>query len=292
MLLILFMYFIFALTFIIGKLSVTHIDPILLIALRMLIAGAILTCYNYFKNSYFKKLAQPSLKMILNLSIFHITIPYCLEFIAFKYSTASKIALIFNLTPLITGLIEHFWYKKYLNRNQFLAIGLALIGTNLVIGETAFSLNSFSCNIADLLVLVSVTSAAAAWLYIAKLLKSGYDIITLNSSSMLVGGLISLVLALIFKSSFNLNYYSWYFIFSLLILGNLIAYNLYGYLLKMHQASLLSLYGALCPIIVALLEWLLFNQKPTYNFLIATLVIAFAIKIFLSSKQSELKNEF
>ena len=136
-----------------------------------------------------------------------------------------------------------------------------------------------------------MTSAAAAWLYIAKLLKSGYDIITLNSSSMLVGGLISLVLALIFKSSFNLNYYSWYFVFSLLILGNLIAYNLYGYLLKMYQASLLSLYGAICPIIVALLEWLLFNQKPTYNFLIATLAIAFAIKIFLSSKQSELKNE-
>ena len=94
-----------------------------------------------------------------------------------------------------------------------------------------------------------------------------------------------------FKSDFNLNYHSWYFVFSLLVLGNLIAYNLYGYLLKMYQASLLSLYGAICPMIVALLEWLLFNQKPTYNFLIATLAIAFAIKIFLSSKQSELKNE-
>ena len=57
---------------------------------------------------------------------------------------------------------------------------------------------------------------------------------------------------------------------------------MYGWLLKIYDASYLALWGSICPLMVATIEWILFGQKPTANFIIASLGIAIAIKIFMS----------
>ena len=70
-------------------------------------------------------------------------------------------------------------------------------------------------------------------------------------------------------------------IIALLVLGNLIGYNLYGSLLKRYSATFLALCGSMTPLLVALLEWLIFGHVPTLNLLIASFIIAVAIKMFL-----------
>ena len=288
MLLIIFIYFIFALTFVLGKLSINYIDPILLIALRMIIAGVILTTY-----CLVKKIKFPNILNIAVLSLVHIAIPYCLEFLAFSYSSASKVAFIFNLTPLISGLVQSFYFKKKLTKWQWLAIFIAFIATSLF---TIADIKSncpkldvifreiLSCKIGDLLLFIAVTSSVIGWQIIQKMMRGGDSITAINATSMLGGGLISLT-AYFSYSSYgfeNLNYASWFYVFSLLILGNIISYNMYGWLLKIYDASYLALWGSICPLMVAGIEWILFGQKPSTNFIIASLGIAISIKIFMS----------
>ena len=288
MLQIIFIYFIFALTFVLGKLSINYIDPILLIALRMIIAGVILTTY-----CLVKKIRFPNILNIAVLSLVHIAIPYCLEFVAFKYSSASKVAFIFNLTPLISGLVQSFYFQKKLTKWQWLAIFIAFIATSwLTIADMQMNRSDLdilqqeflSCKMSDLLLFIAVTSSVIGWQIIQKMMHGGDNITAINATSMLGGGLVSL--AVYFSYSCygftNLTYLSWFYVFSLLFLGNIIGYNMYGWLLKIYDASYLALWGSICPLMVATIEWILFGQKPTTNFIIASLGIAIAIKIFMS----------
>jgi drug/metabolite transporter (DMT)-like permease len=289
MLQIISIYFIFALTFVLGKLSINFIDPLLLIALRMIIAGVILTTY-----CLVKKIKFPNILNIAVLSLVHIAIPYCFEFLAFAYSSASKVAFIFNLTPLLTGLVQSFYFKKKLTKSQWLAIFIAFIATSLFtvadlksncpkFDSTIFSEISI-CEIGELLLFTAVFSSVIGWLIINKMMQSGNSITAINATSMLGGGLISLT-AYFSYSSYgfaDLNYTSWFYVFSLLILGNIISYNMYGWLLKIYDASYLALWGSICPLMVAAIESLVYGQKPSTNFIIASLGIAISIKIFMS----------
>lgn len=294
MILIFILYTIFALTFILGKASNYLINPLLLIALRMLIAGSILMIY-----CQAKKLKLPNFKNALILSTWHIAIPYCLEFIAFKYSSATIVAFIFNLSPLITGIIERLLYQKRLSILQWTAILIGFLATIIAsINEISWSCldknydlvanyKNLIClkniGFGELLVFIAVISSAWAWLYISKLTKQGYTIAAINAPAMLGGGLMAFAAFFVAGNSLTaqLNWESWKMVIALLVLGNLIGYNLYGSLLKRYSATFLALCGSMTPLLVALLEWLIFAQVPTLNLLIASFIIAIAIKMFL-----------
>jgi drug/metabolite transporter (DMT)-like permease len=175
MILVFILYLVFSISFILGKLSVGIIDPILLIAIRMLIAGLVLLFF-----CFIKKINLPNFKISLTLSIWHIALPYCLEFMAFKYATATTVAFIYNLTPLVTGMIERAFYQKKLSSLQWVAILIGFLAAMIAtVGEINIQCHSFpeiiSSVISDLgclkkvsfgeiLVLLSVVSSAWAWL--------------------------------------------------------------------------------------------------------------------------------
>lgn len=295
MFLVLILYLAFAISFLVGKLSVGIIDPILLVAIRMLIAGSILLLY-----CVFKKIKLPGIKAICVLSMWHIAFPYCLEFIAFEYASASSVAFIYNLTPLITGIIERIFYHKKLSSRQWVAIFIgfmaAMLATVGKINTPCQNITEFislfipdwgclkKIGLGEILVLSSVMSSAWAWLYINKLSKSGYSITSLNATAMFGGGLLALA-PLINLSTADiakqLNLQSWAIIISLLVMGNLIGYNLYGSLLQKYSATFLALCGSMTPLMVCLLEWLFLGQKPSINLLLASFIMVIAIKMFL-----------
>ena len=302
MLLVLILYLVFAITFLVGKLSVGIIDPILLIAIRMLIAGIVLLAF-----CLIKKIKLPDIKVACILSMWHIAFPYCLEFMAFQYASATTVAFIYNLTPLITGIIERIFYYKKLSSRQWTAI---LIGFLAAMIATMGEINSQCLNVpeiislitsdlgclkkvgyGEILVLLSVISSAWSWVYINRLTKNGYSITSLNATAMLGGGILALAPLINITASHitaQLNLQSWTIIISLLVMGNLIGYNLYGSLLQKYSATFLALCGSMTPLMVGVLEWLFLGQRPSVNLLLASFVIAIAIKMFLyKSDQNE-----
>jgi drug/metabolite transporter (DMT)-like permease len=295
MFLVLILYLAFAISFFVGKLSVGIIDPILVIAIRMLIAGSVLLLF-----CLIKKIKLPDIKVICILSIWHIAFPYCLEFMAFEYASASSVAFIYNLTPLITGIIERILYHKKLSSRQWVAIFIGFMAATLAaVGEIktqcqnitdAISLitSGLACfkkvGYGEILVLLSVVSSAWSWVYINKLTKNGYSVTSLNATAMFGGGIFALVPLINSTTSEiakQLNFQSWAIIISLLVMGNLVGYNLYGSLLQKYSATFLALCGSMTPLMVCLLEWLFLGQKPSINLLLASFVMAIAIKMFL-----------
>lgn len=114
MLLIVFLYAIFAATFSLGKIMLNYGPPIYLVGLRMFIAGLLLLFYQYFFTNQRLKFHWEHLSLYVQVVMFSIYIPYILRFWGLIYMPSYKASLLYNLGPFISYLLGYCFYKKKL----------------------------------------------------------------------------------------------------------------------------------------------------------------------------------
>jgi len=131
----------------------------------------------------------------------------------------------------------------------------------------------------------------------------GYSPVFINGIGMLGGGLLALVTSFLWEKTpriygaESLGYldkilpitvspevagyimFFWYTLL-LIIIGNIIAYNLYGYLLTYYSATFLSFAGFTTPLFAALLGWLLLNEHITWHFFSTIIIVSFGLYLF------------
>lgn len=297
MFLIFILYLGYALSFIIGSISIKYVDPIALVSLRMVLSGLIMSAY-----AYIKKYKFPDLKSIIILSLVHIALPFSLEFEAYKYTTACSVAFIFNLTPFITGFVEQIFYKKFFTLKQwaalvgaFLATTIATLDAKCINFKDLFNIDSFHVSntvptvsfLGDLMIFGAVTLFAIGWVYIKSLEEKKYSIVSINGTSMLLGGLATSLFSVLRTPGAligSINPTGIFFAALLIFIGNIVSWNLYGYLLKKYSATFLALAGSITPIIITIIEWIIYNKVPSITLVLSTILIMISIKFFLMNR--------
>ncbi len=293
MILILFMYSLFAASFTIAKILLSFLPPIFLIAVRMTIAGLILLFMYCFMN---KKLCvlqynQISWRMIrwsmvawwLGFSIIHIVIPYVTEFIALESIAPSCSALIFNLTPFFSAFLSYLYFKELMTLKKWVGFLIGFFGIGwFVQSQSVLCIDGNA--LAYGLVLISVFFGALGWIYVRILVRSGYHPLLINGIAMLLAGLQSFVLAYFFESSIQFDWDRLHiFLFWLtliIILTNIIFYNLYAYLLKRYSVTLLSFMGCVIPLFTAFFDWLFLGIHVSHQFFFALLIAGCGVYLF------------
>lgn len=290
MLLINLLYLLFASTFIFAKNVLTYGSPLLIISIRMLLAGSMLLAYSYLTHG--KQLIQDLKNAYLLLALvglFHIYGAYVLEFWSLEYISAAQTALIFNLSPFITALLESVFYNHRLSLIQIIAliIGFAAMLPTI---NTGTSNQWFLYNSTAHIALVgAVLCSCIGWLLIKKIVKDHHvHLTTINGFSMIIGGVLSCITGNII-SLFNPTWKifsstNWPaligYILILVMVSNIICYNLYGHLLKKYSATLLAMAGFTCPMFTALLQWIFQGSIPTATFWASAFISGCAIYIF------------
>jgi drug/metabolite transporter (DMT)-like permease len=66
----------------------------------------------------------------------------------------------------------------------------------------------------------------------------------------------------------------------LVLMSNVIFYNLYGFLIKKYGPTFVSLSGFLCPVFSTFFEWLLMNGTITWHHFFALFCITTGLFIF------------
>ena len=71
------------------------------------------------------------------------------------------------------------------------------------------------------------------------------------------------------------------------LVGNILSYTLYGFLLQRYTVTFLSFAGFLYPIFGALFGWIFLNEGITWNFLIALVIIFAGLYFFYNEEKRQ-----
>jgi drug/metabolite transporter (DMT)-like permease len=284
-------------TFIVCAIAMQYAVPIFFIALRMALTAILLFGYLIFS----KKSCVINYEdrwLICVLGIIHIFIPFVGELYALQDSAAAaKVSLVWSLSPFFTALAAWLLYSERLTRLKIIGLVLGCIGMFPVLIYTGSGLSRlfFHVGFADIMLLCAVVSAAFAWNLFKELIHKGYSPLVLNAWSMSIGSTVSGAVSLVTEASNVILVSNWLITFVcllfLVIIGGIICYNLYGYLLRFYTATFLSFACCvLIPCFTALLQKFFFSQSVSLIFIVSLCITISGLIIFYNEELRKTRN--
>lgn len=294
MFLIFLLYAICASTFTISKAALAYSQPFFYVAIRMMIAGLILGVYSGVRawmGGLSIKIRRADWWLFAQIIIFHIYLTYIFDMSGLKDLTSTESALIYNLSPFVAAIFSYLVFDEYMTSRKWLglAIGFTSFFPDILAGGHITA--SFWPKI---LTLGAVISSAYGWIVMRKLVKEGgYEPALINGIGMFFGGVLALGTSFITESWVPSPVSNWHNFIELTLLivvvANLLFYNLYGYLLSYYTATFLSFAGFLCPIIAGLLGNFFLNEPFTWQMGFSLVTVSIGLFIFY---QEELKQGY
>lgn len=263
MFLIIFLYALLASTFTIGKAALFYFKPLFFIGVRMIPSGIFLLGYLYFFKRDKLVLHWRDSVLFAQLILFHIYAAFVLEFWSLQYLTSSKACLLYNTSPFITALFAYLFFHEKLSIKKGLGLIIGFLGFIPILlakgpEETSVA-SSGIFSTAEIVLLVSVVASSYGWILMKKIVKDrGYSPFMANGVAMIGGGILALITSAFFEPqpiivpSAGAIFTGLSYTFLMIIIANIIFYNLYSYLLHFYSATWLSFVGLVTPIFAAL----------------------------------------
>lgn len=281
-------YAILASTFTIAKVAVQHADPLFLIGIRMVASAPIMFLVHGLNRQAAFKIDRRDYWPFFKVSVFHIFLPFIGEFWALQYVSSAKTAITYSLTPFIAALLSFLLLKKRLSTIQSIGLVIGLLGLMPIFfsGDDVVHVAGEFLNVSlpEIVLLWAVIFASYAWFVVAELMGRGYGISFINGVAMLVGGIFSLILWYVVAGEENpirgdfSSFVLW--TLALVLVANVISYNLYGYLLRHISITFMSAIGFLCPIFASIYGVFLLDEKLGVSHFIALLMVCLGLWLF------------
>lgn len=302
------MYLLFASTFTLGKAALAYVPPFLFIGMRMILGGGLLLGYYRFIKKEKIVIHPADYRLFGCIVLFHIFCAYTLEFWALEYVTSAKACLLYNLSPFITAIFSYFLFSERLSYRQICGLIIGFVGfIPILMAQTPLEkigLHVSFLSIYEIALIASVTSSAYGWMMVKHLISRKYPLLLINGISMTGGGILALLLSLCTERSLGIKevtavspylvdlfgiagermvMLSGYCI-ALVIIANIIGYNLYGYLLTRYSATFLSFAGFMTPLFAALLGWMFLGEQVTWHFFATISMVVLGLYLFYEKK--------
>ncbi len=308
MVLVILLYLLFASTFTLGKAALSYVSPFLFIGIRMMLGGSMLLAYYTLRGKERTTIKFADYLLFARIILFHIFCAYTLEFWALEYVTSAKACLLYNLSPFVTALLCYFLRNERLTSKQICGLIIGFLGfIPILIAQTplekiGWHFGFLSCY--EIALIASVVSSAYGWMMVKKLMDKNYSLVLINGIGMTGGGILALLLSLVKEGLpivknvpvvlpqlvdrfglmgeqfIMLGVYS----FALVLIANIIGYNLYGYLLSRYSATFLSFAGFMTPLFAALLGRIFLNEQVTWHFFATMICVVFGLYLFHEKK--------
>jgi len=313
MFLVFFMYFLFASTFTLGKAALSYVTPFLFTGIRMMCGGVILLGYSFLRKKCF--ISRRDIYLFVQIMVFHIFLAYTLEFWALETVTSAKACLLYNLSPFITALFSYCLFAEKLNVRQLCGLFIGFVGfLPILLAQTPLEQISGHLGFLswpEIALICSVTSSAYGWMTMKKLTHKGYPFVLVNGIGMTGGGLLALLLSYFTEGPVRLKmtavmmpvvaqHYGVFiehmlalgmYSLTLILIANIIGYNLYAHLLSRYSATFLSFAGFMTPLFAAILGWIFLGETVTWHFFATMLLVMGGLYLFHEKKEIEFEEQ-
>jgi drug/metabolite transporter (DMT)-like permease len=261
----------------------------------MALAGVLLLGYVWWRQPEKFYIKKNHLWKIVQLAGFNIYLTNIFEFWGLQYLTSFKACFIYSLSPFVSALLSFVLLSEKLTPKKWLGllIGFTGLAPVLLYQTTAEELTGhflvFSW--AELAVICAAICSVYGWILLKQLVQeNGNSPLMINGISMLIGGFLSLSHSYL-SEDWNPIPVKEVVPFIecavlLIIISNLICYNLYGALLKRFSATFMSFAGLSTPIFSALLGWIFLNELMPWYFYVSLSILGCGLYLFY---QEELK---
>jgi drug/metabolite transporter (DMT)-like permease len=272
--------------------AIQTIPVFLMVAIRFIIAGALLLAWCLLKG---EKL--PSLKSFGIMSVGGVLMLFVGNSAvvwAEQYISSGLAAIIVASVPLWFVILDKRQWSYYFS-NKMIVIGL-LIGFAGVLflfgGKGAFNITGNKMNLLSFLVLtVGTISWAIGSLY--SKYKSVEGSTTMKAAvQMLAAGIAAMLVAFLTKEHQNFSFSqisatSLIALIYLIVMGSLVAYMAYIWLLSVKPPSLVGTYAYVNPIVAVFLGWSIASEKISTQQIIALSVILAGVLLVNWSKDKK-----
>lgn len=286
---VILLYALFASVFTIGKTGLEYAQPFFFVGSRMIVAGLVMLAYLCLFKRKEMVLKKKDLLRVCSLAFFAIYLTNILEFWGLKYLTSFKTCFIYSLSPFASALLSYWMFGDKLTSKKWIGLLIGCVGfLPILINET--SVEELTGHVgflswAEIAVMIAAFSSVYGWVVLKQLVNDkGYSPFMVNGVSMLLGGMVAL-----FHSSFV---EVWDPIpvteirpfldcmFLLILISNLVCYNLYGYLLKRYSVTFISFAGFITPLFTALFGWFYLGEEVTWPFYVSAVIVFAGLCIF------------
>jgi drug/metabolite transporter (DMT)-like permease len=279
MFLVFLLYGLFATVFIVCKFALGYSPPLFLVGARMALAGVLLLAYVLWRDrrNGFKILRIPTKAIypLISLAFFNIYLTNVCEVWGLQYLSSAKTCFIYSLAPFASALISFAMFSERLSQFKWIGLLVGFIGYMPIMldqsstEELTGSFGFFSW--AELAVCVAAVSSVYGWILLKQAIQEHHlSPLQANGVSMLLGGLMALGHSYYAEpwDPVPVTEYLPFIAYSvlLIIVSNLMCYNLYGWLLKKYTATFMSFAGFTTPVFTAILGWVFFNETISVAF--------------------------
>lgn len=288
MILIFFLYFLYATIFVIGKFAIQISQPIFLTGVRMVVAGILSYMIHcaWYRCPQFSLLKRNDWFAIFCLALFNVYITNAGEFWSLQYLSVGKAAFIYNLSPFFVLFFSSFFFTESITIKKTLGMGIGfcslipmLMGS---VDKVDTTMRFGFLSVAEIVMICSAIATALGWVLMRYLIgKKTFTPYFLNGVSLTLGGLMCLVQSWLFEPRpfVNVGYMSsfMYYMLVMMFIQNLMAYNLHGYLLRFHTATLIALFSFVLPLMTVVMGNLFLGEAITMKFFACSAGVALGL---------------
>lgn len=296
--LVILLFALFASLFTFSKAALGTAEPFFLVGSRMLIAGVLLVGFQMiFKGVRWSHIKAAVISLTV-LGVLNIYLANTAEIWGLKHMSSAKTCLLYSFSPFLSALLAFFALGERLNKRKWLALVVGFVGLipiMLVDTQDESLLSQFAfVSLAELAVVVAVLASVYGWILLKKAVtKHGLSPLTANGFSMIIGGALTLAHSYAWGESYNplpilpqMQVRFLEFLVVMLLISNIICYNLYGYLLKRFSATFMSLAGLVTPIFASVFGWLFLGETITWHYFASIAIFSTGLFIFYKEEIS------
>lgn len=283
------LYALFASVFTVAKGAVEYASPFFIVGSRMSVAGLLMLCYAAWRSPYSLRLTKEALIRVLLLGIFNIYLTNVLELWGLKYLTSFKTCFIYSLSPFLSALFSYLLLNEVMSVKKWMGLFVGFMGLWPILAQqTLRELSTgslFGFSFAEGSVIFAVICSVLGWILLRQLVHTNNCAPSVaNGYSMAFGGALALIHSSIVEPWNPLPITdSMIFLESalfLIIVSNLICYNLYGRLLKRFSPTFIAFAGLSTPLFTALFGWIFHGEIINIWFFISLGIVSFGLLIF------------
>jgi drug/metabolite transporter (DMT)-like permease len=261
--LIAFMVFSWALNFVVGKVALREIPPLVLPGLRIGLAAIILLpLYFASPRQRWDWADAPKLALI---GICGITLNQFFFIAGLSRTSVAHSAVIIALTPILVLVMAAAVGQERMTLAKMIGMAIALGGIAAL--HISSKTSSVATPIGDLYAFLG-TLAFSIFAVVGKALTPRYGSIAVNTLAYCLGAVTLGPLAWFERASFNPSHVSaaaWWSVFYMALCPSVIAYLIYYYALRYIPASRLSTFTYAQPILATLLGVVLLGEPLTFS---------------------------
>ena len=267
-------------TYLVLRIAVLHFPPFLFVTIRQLIAGGLLISFMLISG----KAAWPDRAHLLRQAVagfFMISLGNGLVAWAEVLIPSGVAAILCSLMPMVVILIN-----LGLNKDERPTVAivtgvlLGLGGILMIFGEHLVEFAKPEYSMAIIVIFVAVISWAGGSVWLKRRGNDGNPFLNAGLQ-MFFGGIWLVPSALIFDDLTKVTWSAeaFYSIVYLILIGSIVAYACYSYVLRKLPMTTVSLYAYVNPIVAVILGWLVLGEKLNLKIGIAILITVAGIYI-------------